>query len=119
MNFTADECCEVPVVEGLRVDGHDVAYIREIAVGADDRTVLQLALAQKRVLITEDKDFGELVVRLGLPAYGILLIRMKPSDSNAKLTRLREVIRLHADRLAGSFVVVDELKVRFRSFIAP
>lgn len=119
MKFTADECCDVPVVEGLRADGHDVAYIREIAVGADDRTVLQLAASQERVLITEDKDFGELVVRLGLPAYGILLIRMKPSDSDAKVARLREVIRLHSDRLAGSFVVVDELKVRFRSFMPP
>src|ERR1017187_6099597 len=100
MNFLADECCDVPVVAGLRTDGHDVAYIREIAAGADDQTGLQMAAGQDRILITEDKDFGELVVRLGLPAYGILLIRMDPADSDAKLARLRDVILSHQHRPA-------------------
>ncbi len=119
MNFLADECCEVPVVAGLRADGHDVVYIREIAAGADDHTVLQMAAVQKRTLVTEDKDFGELVVRLALPAHGILLIRMDPADSDAKLGRLREVNRSYHDRLAGSFVVVDAVKVRFRPLKTP
>ena len=98
----------------LRADGHDLLYIREVAVGSDDGTVLKMATDDERVLITEDKDFGELVVRLRLPAFGILLVRMDPADSAAKLARLQEVIRSHGDRFAGSFVVVDESKVRFR-----
>lgn len=114
MKFAADECCDVPVVSGLHADGNDVLYIREIAVGADDVTVLQIATSEERILITEDKDFGELVVRLKLPAFGILLLRMDPADSNSKLARLREVLSSHGNRLAGSFVVVDETKIRFR-----
>jgi hypothetical protein len=55
-----------------------------------------------------------MVVRLGLSAYGILLLRMNPANSAAKLSRLREVIQSHADQFAGSLVVVDETKVRFR-----
>jgi predicted nuclease of predicted toxin-antitoxin system len=101
-------------VAGLRAAGHDLLYIREVAVGADDGTVLQMATNESRILITEDKDFGELVVRLRLPAIGILLIRMEPADSSAKLARLLDVIRSHGDRLAGAFVVVDETKVRIR-----
>ena len=66
MKLVADECCDELLVKGLRADGHDVVYVREVAAGSDDRTVLQLAAGEERVLLTEDKDFGELVVRLGL-----------------------------------------------------
>jgi predicted nuclease of predicted toxin-antitoxin system len=68
VNFLADECCDAFLVTGLRSDGHDVLYIKEIAPGSDDNVVLQMAAKQQRILLTEDKDFGELVVRLRLPA---------------------------------------------------
>jgi predicted nuclease of predicted toxin-antitoxin system len=80
--------------------------------------VLQLAAAEQRVLLTEDKDFGELVVHLQLPAYGIVLLRMEPVDSARKLARLREILAVHAPRLAGSVVVIDEGEARFRSISA-
>jgi predicted nuclease of predicted toxin-antitoxin system len=115
VNFLADECCDALVVDGLRRDGFDVLYVKEIAPGSDDDTILQMALGQQRVLLTEDKDFGELVVRLKLPVYGIVLLRMNPADSGAKLARLRHLFRQDSDRLPGSFVVVDEKKARFRS----
>jgi predicted nuclease of predicted toxin-antitoxin system len=119
VNFLADECCDAPVVAGLRQDGHDVLFVMETARGADDQTVLQLAAGEDRILLTEDKDFGDLVVRLGLPAYGIVLLRMNPADSDAKLARLREVLHQDASRLPHSFVVVDEGKARFRPLRSP
>jgi predicted nuclease of predicted toxin-antitoxin system len=78
-----------------------------------------LAVAEDRILVTEDKDFGDLVVRLGLPTYGIVLLRMDPADSNTKLARLRDVIHHDGARLPHSFVVVDEFKTRFRPLNAP
>ncbi len=39
MNLLADECCDALVVDGLRRDGHDVVYVKEIARGTDDNTV--------------------------------------------------------------------------------
>jgi predicted nuclease of predicted toxin-antitoxin system len=115
VNFLADECCDALLVAGLRGDGHDVLYVKEVAPGSDDDAVLQMALAQQRILLTEDKDFGELVVRFKLPAYGIVLLRIDPSDSAAKLARLRDVLAHDASRLPGSFVVIDESKARFRA----
>ena len=115
MKFAVDECCDAVLVGGLRDDGHDVWYAMESARGADDEAILRYAWVDNRVLLTEDKDFGELVVRLGLPAFGVVLLRMNPADSAAKLVRLREVLQHHAARLAGSFVVVDESKTRFRA----
>jgi predicted nuclease of predicted toxin-antitoxin system len=91
-----------------------VTYIKEAAAGIDDATVLRVATDEERILITEDKDFGEMVVRLGLPAHGILLLRMNPADSAAKLLRLREVIQSHGGQFAGSLVVADETRVHFR-----
>jgi predicted nuclease of predicted toxin-antitoxin system len=114
VNLLADECCDDLLVTGLRGDGHDVLYIRECAPGADDQTVLQMAAAVQRILLTEDKDFGELVVRLKLPAYGIVLLRINPADTALKLARLRDLLLHHAHRLAGTFVVLDETKSRFR-----
>lgn len=114
VRLAADECCDAVLVSGLRADGHDVWYAMESSPGADDRAVLQHGHAEQRILLTEDKDFGELVVRLGLPAYGVLLLRMNPTDSRAKLVRLRQVLEKHESRLPGSFVVVDESKTRFR-----
>jgi predicted nuclease of predicted toxin-antitoxin system len=119
VKFVADECCDALLVAGLRGDGHDVLYVKEFAPGTDDDTVLQIAASQQRILLTEDKDFGALVVRLGLPTYGLLLIRMNPVDSAAKLVRLREVLLHHAHRLPGSFVVVDAKKARFRTLPVP
>jgi GDP-D-mannose dehydratase len=63
VNFLADECCDAILVSALRNDGHDVLYVKETAPGADDSTVLHLATAQQRILLTEDKDFGELAFR--------------------------------------------------------
>ncbi len=118
MNFLADECCDALIVAGLRSDGHDVAYVKEIAAGSDDETVLQMAFGDQRLLLTEDKDFGELVVRLKLPTHGVVLLRMNPVDSAVKLARLREVLA-DESRLIGAFVVVDEVKTRFRSLNSP
>lgn len=115
MNLLADECCDAVLVSALRLDGHDVVYILEIAPGADDQAVLQLAASQQRILLTEDKDFGELVVRLQLPAHGIILLRINTANTGLKLARLRNLLANHAHRLPGSFVVVDESKTRFRS----
>lgn len=114
MNFVADECCDALMVAGLRAAGHDVVYIQEISAGTNDQSVLALATAQERILITEDKDFGELVVRLRLPAFGIILLRMDPADSDSKLSRMNDILQTDADRLAGHFVVVDAVKARFR-----
>lgn len=119
MNFLADECCDALLVAGLRSDGHDVLYVKEIAPGAGDDIVLQMAAGQQRVVLTEDKDFGELVVRFKLPAFGIVLLRISSVDSQAKLARLREVLFQESSRLPGSFTVIDEGKARFRRLSVP
>jgi predicted nuclease of predicted toxin-antitoxin system len=64
MKLLADEGVDKPIVDLLRSSGFDVHYILETYQGAEDETVLQIAHEETRILITQDKDFGELVYRL-------------------------------------------------------
>lgn len=64
MKLLADECCAARLVGALRDHGHDVLYAAETMQGKPDRSILRRAYDERRLLLTEDKDFGELVVRL-------------------------------------------------------
>jgi len=74
LKFIADECCDTGIVASLRREGHDVFYVLEEEPGLQDEVILQRAYVERRVLLTEDKDLGELVCRLRKPATGIVLI---------------------------------------------
>ena len=77
MRFLANENFPRGAVEALRIEGHDTGWIRTDAPGATDEQVLGRARAEGRVLLTFDKDFGELVLRRGLPAsHGVVLFRL-------------------------------------------
>ena len=76
MNLVADEGVDRPVVERLRQDGHDVVYVAELSPSVADEEVLQQANARRAVLLTADKDFGQLVFRQGLVHSGVVLLRL-------------------------------------------
>ena len=76
MKLLADESVDWPIIARLRDDGHDVPAIAEDSPGLPDLGVLARAHAEGVVLITGDKDFGELVYRQKLPHAGVLLLRL-------------------------------------------
>lgn len=114
MRFLADECCDAGLVEGLRLAGHDVLYAIEAMPGAGDAAVLERAHGEGRLLLTEDKDFGELVVRLQRPVRGVILLRFAVREEALKAPRLLELIGRHGERLPGAFVVLEADRVRRR-----
>src|SRR4051794_25672796 len=74
--FLADENVPADAVAAARGAGHDMAWVKEIAPGADDATVLARAVSQQRVLVTSEKDFGEMAFRRGKATTpGIILMR--------------------------------------------
>jgi predicted nuclease of predicted toxin-antitoxin system len=73
-----DECCDPRLAAALRAAGHDVHHVLEADRGADDEAVLTLSRAQDRILVTNDKDFGELAVGHGDPVPGLILLRSMP-----------------------------------------
>jgi predicted nuclease of predicted toxin-antitoxin system len=117
VRFLADECCSAGVVAALRAEGHDVVYVIETDAGADDDAVLESAYREQRILLTEDKDFGELVYRLQMPAAGIILLRIATSARHLNWPRLKLLLMNSPERLPKHFVTVTERSFRFRPLI--
>ena len=119
MRFLADECCDTKLVSFLRKEGHDVVHISEQTTGISDEKILNDAYNEDRILVTEDKDFGELVYRLKKPCKGIILIRIDVKNRHRKGPRLKQLVEKYPDRLKGYFTVIDLKKYRFRPLIFP
>ena len=114
MRFLADECVDASLVENLRAAGHDVRTVQETDPSADDVAVITLAVREDRILLTEDKDFGELCVRHRMPAPGVILLRIGPHLRHHKWPRLVAAFDALKDRLAGHYTVVQVDKIRIR-----
>src|SRR5689334_13543289 len=95
MNIVADEGVDRPIVERLRLDGHTVIYIAEFAPSVSDEEVLRLANDQTAVLLTIDKDFGELVFRLRRVANGVVLVRLEGLIPDTKAIIVSNAFRDH------------------------
>ena len=117
MRFLVDECCDAGLVDALRGDGHSVLYATESLRGASDEELLTCAFSEDRILVTEDKDFGELVYRLRQAAHGIVLLPFDVTDRALKIPRLRYLLEQEAERLRGAFIVLEADKVRIRPLI--
>lgn len=114
MKLLADESVDGPIVDRLRADGHDVPAIAEDSPGWRDEGVLARALAEGVVLLTADKDFGELVYRRRLPHAGVLLIRLSGLDEAGKCDAVSQAVAENSEALQGAFSVltVDALRIR-------
>lgn len=114
MRFLANENFPGAAVAALKAAGHDVAWVRIAAPGAADREVLAWAAREERVLLTFDKDFGELARGAALPrTCGVVLLRMpmpKPDEVGERLAALIGA----RDDWAGSFSVLEPGRVRMR-----
>lgn len=114
MKLLADENMDVAIVERLRLDGHQVWYVVEMEPGIADDEVLTLANREGAILITADKDFGELVFRLRYLATGIILIRLAGLSISAKSDILSMTIQEHESELLSAFTVVSPTSIRIR-----
>jgi len=114
VNLVADEGVDRPVVERLRQDGHHVIYVAELSPSVADEEVLRQANTGNAVLITADKDFGDLVFRQGLAHSGVVLLRLAGLENTTKAEIVAEVCRSWPAELVGSFSVVSRGQVRVR-----
>lgn len=113
MRFLADENVPGPLVKALVETGCDVAWVRTLSPGISDGEVLSLAIREDRVLITFDKDYGEIARNSKLPATcGIVLFRV-PMPAFRDAARLAELIVARSD-WAGRFSIIEPGRVRSR-----
>ena len=112
MRFLADESCDFAVVRALRAAGHDVTAVAEVALGSSDETVISLALHERRVLLTEDKDFGQMVFSSAKANAGVILIRFPASARKTLPSAVLDTVNQHGEGLTGCFAVLQPSRVR-------
>ena len=114
MKLVADEGVDRPIIERLRADGHDVFYVAESDAGISDDEVLRVANERGAVLVTADKDFGELVFRQKRLVHGVILLRLAGLAPGTKASIVSTALQQHASEMHDSFSVVTPPSVRIR-----
>lgn len=114
MKVVADESVDGPVVARLREDGHEVDYIAEMEPGISDDRVLSHANLRQALLITTDKDFGELVFRQGRLNAGVLLLRLPGVSPTQKAEIVSVAMTEHGTEMQPAFTVITSKMVRIR-----
>jgi predicted nuclease of predicted toxin-antitoxin system len=114
VTFLADERVDKQIVDELRAARHGVLYIAEMDPGIRDEAVLELSRQAGTVLLTADKDFGELIIRQRRLATGVLLIRLFGLSPENKTSLVAEAISRHAEQLSGAFSVLSAGAFRIR-----
>ena len=114
MNLLADESVDRPIVDRLRADNHSVLYVAELAPGISDDDVLQRANRSGALLVTADRDFGELVFRLRRIHGGVVLIRLAGLSPEAKANAVSRALADRGNELLYAFSVISPGSVRIR-----
>ncbi len=115
MKFLLDANVRYAIGTLLQSLGHDVQFLAGTPEHSlSDHEVLELALREGRVLITNDKDFGQLIFRQQLPHSGVILFRLSDESRDSYISRLKSILEMYHSRLADHFVVVTDGHVRLR-----
>lgn len=115
MRFLANENFPLPSAERLREAGHDVAAVIRDSPGAKDSDIMARAASEGRTILTFDRDYGELIYRLGLPAPpGVVYFRTDPAAPEEPAEHLPQLLATPTSVLEGQFTVVEHGQVRRR-----
>jgi len=88
--------------------------VRDINPRMNDDEILKIAVAENRMVVTMDKDFGELVYNSGLPHAGVLILRLEDARSDEKVKTIEKILAEHSDRLLNNFCVFQNGRLRIR-----
>jgi predicted nuclease of predicted toxin-antitoxin system len=115
MRFLANENFPLPSVHRLRVSGYDTLAVVEELAGAKDSEVLARAADEGRIVLTFDRDYGELIYRLGLPSpAGLVYFRLDPLTPEEPAELLIQIVTVSNLSLEQKFTVLDRGQVRQR-----
>ena len=112
IKFLADVNVEKPLVDFLSKKGFDVKWVTSIDKQMSDVRICEITNNEHRVLITNDKDFGEIVFLQKKITYGIILLRVKGQDSSEKIVLIEKLLDKYQDKIINHFVIVTKDKFR-------
>ena len=115
MKFIVDECTGSRVADWLIEKGFDVFSVSKQGRGMKDVQILQKATEEQRIIITNDRDFGELIFKNGLPHQGIVFMRLNDETSDSKIKVLSRLFETSLDLINNThFIIVTEESIRVR-----
>jgi len=114
MRFLANENFPMPSVHVLRQEGHDIVSITEESPGISDDVVLKRAVSESRIILTFDRDYGELIYRLHLVPASVLYLRYNPLFPQEPAQHILQLLAIPELDITDSFTVADRQKVRQR-----
>ena len=114
MQFVADENLDWPIIDRLRAGGYSVIAVVEVSPGISDPDVLAIANQNGAVLLTADKDFGELVYRQQQLSTGVVLVRLAGVAPHVKAQLVLSAVTQLGDSLTDAFTVITSTSVRHR-----
>jgi len=115
LKFLIDVGVGKKVEKWLAENDHDIKCMRDINPKAGDSEILRLAVTEDRMVITMDKDFGELVYNSGKLHSGVLILRLEDADGNQKVKVMKKILSEHSGRLRGKFCVFQGERLRIKS----
>jgi predicted nuclease of predicted toxin-antitoxin system len=117
VNILADESVEASIISRLRQDGHTIIAVAAEAPGITDLAVLEWAVAGAFLLLTADRDFGDIILRdaHAAPRAGVVLYRLRRLTLAEKAERVSTVFATSGAEFADAFVVIERDRIRRRS----
>lgn len=114
VKFLVDVGVGKKVERWLANQGYDVTSVRDINPYLPDKEILKMAVSEKRMVVTMDKDFGELIYNSGLFHGGVLLLRLDDAKSDDKVKIVENILTKYADKLPNKFCVYKDGRLRIR-----
>lgn len=114
LRFLVDESTGIQVSLFLTSQGFDSISATEKFLGFNDLNLLKIAEIEKRIVITNDKDFGELIFYRKLNSFGVILLRLKNESVSHKIKLIDILLKNYPDKISGSFIVISEDTIRIR-----
>jgi len=114
MKFLVDMGVGKKVESWLKRNGFDVLSVRDIDSRAKDSQILRWAVDQQRMIISMDKDFGELVYNSGKHHAGVLILRLEDADGETKVEITKKILAEYYDKIESHFCVFQNGKLRIR-----
>ena len=115
LKFLVDVGVGKKVEQWLRDNGYDVKTVRDVNPKAKDSEILSLAVSDARMVITMDKDFGELVYNSGKSHSGVIILRLEDADGDKKAKVIKKILYEHSDKIQNRFCVFQEGKLRIKT----
>jgi len=114
LRFLVDNSSGKKLADVLKNNNYDVSYAGDFSSGAKDEEILERAEKENRILITNDKDFGELVFRYRKPSSGVIFLRLKIDFPEYRIRTILTLIKKLGTKLKKKFVVASEDKIRIK-----